>query len=118
MLVAVSRIIKNKPSKADFKSKAIRLNATFENLDLTAEELGNEVAQGHAFCAQHGNKWRSKENFLGAGFLAADIDYGMRIEDALKSPFVEEFGALIYTSPSHTPEDHRFRIVFELNTTT
>ena len=114
MLVAVSRIIKNKPSKEDFESKTKRLNATFENLDLTASELGSEVAQGHAFCAQHGSKWRNKENFLRAGFLAADIDDGMRIEDALNRPFVEEFGALIYTSPSHTPENHRFRIVFEL----
>ena len=112
MLVAISRVIKNKPDEGDFRKK--KLNGTFENLDISLADLGAEVSQGNAFCAQHSKQWRKKENFLGAGFLAADIDHGLTIPDALGHPFVKEFGGLLYTSSSHTDEKHRFRIVFEL----
>jgi hypothetical protein len=110
MLIAVSRVIKNKPKQTDFIQK--KLNGTFQNLDISVAELATEVSQGHAFCAQH-NKFRKKENFLQAGFLAVDIDHGLKIGDALSHDFVREFGALLYTSPSHTEELHRFRLVFE-----
>ena len=112
MLIAVSRIIVNKPDREQFKEK--KLSGTFENLDLSVDELATEVSQGHAFCAQHSRKWRKKENFLQAGFLAVDIDHRLTIPEALNHPFVQAFGGLIYTSPSHTEEYHRFRIVFEL----
>jgi Origin of replication binding protein len=112
MLIAVSRLIVNKPGSRDFREK--KLSGTFENLDLSLDEIAAEVSQGHAICAQHTKRWRRKENFLQTGFLAVDIDDGLTIEDALSDSFVQAFGGLIYTSPSHTEEAHRFRIVFEL----
>jgi Primase C terminal 2 (PriCT-2) len=36
------------------------------------------------------------------------------IEQALENPFIKEFGAIIYTTPSHTPNWHKFRIVLML----
>lgn len=111
MLVAINRTEKNKIEGGE---KFKRLNGTFENVDLTVAELAAEVGQGYAFCAQHKNNWRSKQNFTGAGFLAVDVDQGLRIDEALAHEFIQRFGGMIYTSPSHTDEAHRFRIVFEL----
>jgi Origin of replication binding protein len=113
MLIAVSRLIINKPKPGEFKDR--KLNGTFQNLDLSLEELANEVSQGHAFCAQHSKQRRKKDNFLQAGFLAVDIDHGLTIPEALSNSFVQAFAGLIYTTPSHTDQDHRFRIVFQLD---
>jgi len=112
MLIAVSRAIKNKVPGPEIVER--RLNGTFENLDLSLTELAAEVSQGNAFCAQLTKKWRKKDYFLRAGFLAVDIDYGLTIPDALSHPFVMEFAGLLYTSASHTDREHRFRLVFEL----
>lgn len=111
MLVAINRTEKN---KVEDREKFKRFNGTFENVDLSLVELAAEVGQGHAFCAQHEKNWRSKQNFTGSGFLAVDVDEGLRLEEALAHEFIQRFGGMIYTSPSHTEEAHRFRIVFEL----
>ncbi|RQQ21303.1 hypothetical protein DF107_02640 [Burkholderia stagnalis] len=110
--VAVNRHIINKIE--DKKSYLWEIVATgFENVELTPEELAEHVNQGHPFCAQH-NKRRLERNFSGTNVLAVDIDSGWRLEDALNDPFVKQNALLIYTTPNHTAENHRFRIVFKL----
>jgi Primase C terminal 2 (PriCT-2) len=37
-----------------------------------------------------------------------------KIEQALENPFIKEFGAIIYTTASHTPDWHKFRIILML----
>jgi len=44
--------------------------------------------------------------------VSVDIDGTMTIEDALDHPLVRHYAGLIYTTARHTPEQHRFRIVF------
>jgi hypothetical protein len=86
MLVAVNRTHKNKPQsedKAKLKGEYRRINKSFENLDITLSQLADEVRNGYAFCAQHTKRWRSSANFLQSGFLAVDVDHGLRVEDAL-----------------------------------
>ena len=87
---------------------------TFQNVDITAAHLAQSVKNGHAFCAQHKNGWRQQSNFTEAGFLAVDIDHGLTVQDALDDEFVQHYASIIYTTPSHTEEFQRFRIVFEL----
>lgn len=55
-------------------------------------------------------KWQSQQMF------ALDIDNGLKIEEALQR--CEEYNVMptfIYTSFSHKPEHHKFRMVFLLN---
>ena len=39
----------------------------------------------------------------------------LTIDEAMASPFVRDNATVIYTTPRHTPEEHRFRIVFVLD---
>lgn len=90
-----------------------RHNADFKNLVLVQDELAEVIRLGWAFCAQHRGTRRAA-NVTQTGFLAVDIDEGLRIEDAEADPFFQAYASILYPTVSHTPEAHRFRIVFEL----
>jgi hypothetical protein len=110
--IAVNRHIVN---KIEIKNSPLwEIAATgFENVEFTPSELAEYINQGHAFCAQH-NKRRLERNFVGTNVLAVDIDSGWRLEDTLNDLFIKDSALLIYPTPSHTEENHRFRIVFKL----
>ncbi len=87
----------------------------FNAVEGTIEDIGSAIQQdgwtfGYVF---HNNK-RSKANFLSADFIAVDVDHGMKIPDALAHPIVKNFCSLFYVTPSHTPDKHKFRLVFVL----
>lgn len=108
--VAINHHIKNKIARDDSLGWS---NATykFENLEVTPEEFLHSVGAGYAFCA-----WltgpRKSRNFQCMQVLAVDIDSGLTIEEVLAHSFFQKFGWFIYTTPSHRPDAHRFRIVF------
>lgn len=108
--VAVNHIVKNKPSNDDMTAW-VSLAKKFENCELTVAELIESVRSGYAFCAQHRNS-RKSSNFQCMQVLAVDIDSGSTVEAALQSPFFQQFGSFLYTTVSHQPDAHRFRIVF------
>jgi hypothetical protein len=110
MQVATNSNIINKASSGDLKKH----NSTFENADMTMEEFAATINLGRAFCAQHKNKRRASDNFLCSGFLAVDIDHGLTLEAAQEDSYFQQYASMLYTTPSHTNELHRFRIVFEL----
>jgi hypothetical protein len=89
----------------------------WRNLDLTEEELVSQIVNGHAFSAHFREGYRKTLNFICSDFIAADIDGSMSIEEALESAFVNRFVSFLYTTPSHTDDRHRFRIVFLLEET-
>lgn len=109
MLIAINRHIIDKALDALHTA-----NGSYENVDITIQELAAHVAQGHAFCAQHKNRWRKASNFKVASFLAVDIDHGLTMDAASADEFVQRYAGLLYTTPSHRETAHRFRIVFEL----
>lgn len=113
--VAVNRRIINKIDKKD-KALFGVLNRSFENEELTLAELADAVNEGHPFCAQH-RDGRKSENFICSDVLAVDIDGGLMLDAALQEPYVQQYAGLVYTTPSHTPTAHRFRIVFALERT-
>lgn len=79
----------------------------------TPLELADFINEGMAFsCELTGT--RKASNFTASDFLAVDIDGTRTIEDALSDPFVQDHLTILYTTPSHTPEKHRFRMVFAL----
>ena len=111
MKIAINKNIIDKSDKPTLKNN----NGTFKNVDITAAELADSIKSGYAFCAQHKGGWRQQSNFTGAGFLAVDIDHGLTVQNALDDEFVKQYASILYTTPSHTEEFQRFRIVFELD---
>lgn len=111
MRVATSELCVNKPTD---KALFGKINRSFRNVDISLQELADSVRQGFAFCAQHSYGKRSSANFTSSSVLAVDVDAGLRLEDALADPFIVRYGGFVYTTVSHTTDNHRFRIVFEL----
>jgi hypothetical protein len=90
-------------------------NASFENEEVTAVGAAWMISDGRAFTTWHANQWRSSENFTCGQHLGVDFDlWGM--DRALADPFVDEFAAIVYPTPSSTPEAPRCRAVFLLDT--
>ena len=57
---------------------------------------------------------RHADNFVSCDFLVYDIDEGLTIDDADNILSGTNYCYLILPSPSHTPENHRFRIIIPL----
>jgi Primase C terminal 2 (PriCT-2) len=120
----------------DFK----KLAGNFIDVEGTLADVQQHIKAGHAICAGLlGGKWRSKANIIGSQWLLLDIDNSniardaydkpikdengnsikvydrqLTIEEALAHPFIKKHCALIYTTASHKPEWHKFRLVFIL----
>ncbi|BBD70982.1 hypothetical protein NIES4072_73830 [Nostoc commune NIES-4072] len=120
----------------DFK----KLAGNFIDVEGTLADVQEHIKAGHAICAGLLNgKWRSKANVIGSQWLLLDIDnsniardaydlpikdengnyikvydHQLTIEEALAHPFIKKHCALIYTTASHKPEWHKFRLVFLL----
>ncbi|AUB43576.1 DNA-binding transcriptional regulator, FadR family (plasmid) [Nostoc flagelliforme CCNUN1] len=120
----------------DFK----KLAANFIDVFGTLADVQHHIKAGHAICAGLlGGKWRSKANVIGSHWLLLDIDnsdvardaydlpikdengnsikvydHQLTISEALAHPFIKKHCALIYTTASHKPEWHKFRLVFLL----
>ena len=86
----------------------------FEPINVTIGDLEELVGAGICFSYQFKDGIRNTNNFLRSDFLAVDMDGGRTINECLEDPIVKEFGSLFYTTPSHTPDHHRFRLVFTL----
>lgn len=86
----------------------------FNPFDITPDQLADHVSRGHAFSFQFAEAYRKSENFLCSDIIAADIDDGMTLDEAMTDPFILDNACLLYTTASHTPEDHRFRLIFQL----
>jgi|GEM_PF-2491404 len=120
----------------DFK----KLAANFQDVEGTLEDVLQHIQAGHAICAGLlGGKWRSKANVIGSHWLLLDMDNSdvardadgkpikdengnsikvydrqLTIEEALAHPFIKKHCALMYTTASHKPDWHKFRLVFLL----
>lgn len=102
-------------AKAEKDAWFRRYNGGFENYDIEVDQFIKLVAKdGYGFtpCV---NGYRHSRNFIQAQHVGVDIDGGMEIEEALSHEFVERFASFLYTTPSHKPNDHHFRIVFVLD---
>lgn len=131
---AVNRSGRNK----DWDQK--KLAGDFQDTEGDIDRVIDEVQQGHALCAGLLNgKWRSKANFAGSSWILIDIDNSkiqkdgdgqnakdgdgkaikvydpqLTLDEALAHPFIQKYCALIYTTASHRPDWHKFRLIFLL----
>ena len=90
------------------------LSNGFDPYELLLEEFQEVISEGYCFSYQFKNHHRKKENFLCTDIICVDMDGGRELEDTLKDSIVKQYGSLYYTTPSHSPDHHRFRIVFVL----
>ncbi len=58
--------------------------------------------------------YRNVDNFIGSEIFCIDVDGGLEIQECLNLEFTKQRASFIYTSASHKPEHHKFRIVFFL----
>lgn len=89
-------------------------NGGFRNQEIDIDEWIGEVAAGHAFAPWH-NRYRKAENFLAAGYVGLDFDTGDERSSfayLTSDPFIASNATFMYTTPSHTDEHPKARVVF------
>lgn len=110
--VATHTAVINKPMKND-REAFHRLSHGWKLEETSIENLAEHINKGYPFTVHHDGR-RVARNFTRSNILTVDIDQGMTLDMALAEPFINAHAALIYTTPSHTSEANRFRIVFVL----
>lgn len=92
-------------------------NDSFVNRDVPMIELASAIYMGHAYAPWHNGR-RKTENFICAQHIAVDMethDDRSRLEVLAQHEFVQIYGAILHTTPSHTDTDPRARIIFLLD---
>jgi hypothetical protein len=90
------------------------LTQGFDFYEVTPDQLCEAINQGCSYSYKFEGGIRKSENFLGADLISVDIDGGRTITETLADPIVQSYGSIWYTTPSHTPDRHRFRLIFIL----
>lgn len=94
-------------------------NSSFHNRELTPFDFAHAIWDGHPFTTWHANNWRTTANYLCGQHVGLDFDNGdatSTLEALIANPFIHRHASILYTTPSHTPEAPRARVVFLLDT--
>lgn len=92
-----------------------QFNASFENYEATIPAMAYMIDDGRAFTTWHAHNWRQTDNFICGQHLGIDFDT-LGVASVLAEPFVQRYAALVYATPSSTPEAPRSRALFVLDT--
>lgn len=111
MCLSTNAALIDKPNQSVMKAHSA---TGWDSKELTVAELIQHVSEGRAFAPQFKDGQRKGRKFLGAGFLAADFDGTLTINEARDNAFINGNAAFIYTTASHSEEEHRLRAVFAL----
>lgn len=115
--IAINRQYSGKIPKDAPKSLWRAFNGQFKTVTTDLKGLIHEIKAGHAFTAAL-NGYRKTENFVSAQHIGLDFDTDDQrsaLDTLAADPFIARWAAIIYTSPSHTPEKPRARVVFILD---
>lgn len=83
--------------------------APFDKLHMLTQSQGMHWANHH-----FKNGHRSEENvFAGFNMIVIDVDGGVNLETVHE--LLDEYKFMTYTTKSHTPENHRFRLIIPIN---
>jgi hypothetical protein len=94
-----------------------RFNLAFVNQELEPVDIANEIYTGHAYTTWMNGK-RKLEHFICAQHIAVDMDTGdirSSFDHLLKHDLVRMYASLMHTTPSHTIECPRARVIFLLD---
>jgi hypothetical protein len=92
-------------------------NDAFANRDVELLELANAIYTGHSYACWHEGR-RKTENFICGQHIAIDMDCGdeqSSLPVLQNHKLVRMYGSIIHTTPSHTQESPRARIIFLLD---
>lgn len=118
--IAINRSYQGKPPKMDYETSQAwygEYNGRFHNVELTVDELHSEIMQGHGLTPQH-RKYRHSKNFVCGQHIGLDFDTedeNSRIATLIQDNFIAQYAAILYTTPSHTEEAPRARVLFLLD---
>lgn len=90
-------------------------NASFENIEAAPALISWLIDDGYAFTTWHKDNWRKSTNYLLGQHLGVDFDT-QGVEQTLRDPFVQRYAAIVYATPSSTPDNPRCRALFLLDT--
>lgn len=91
-----------------------RFNDAFENRYSTVRDMIAEIQAGHAFTSPCDGR-RKAENWSSSQHLATDHDgVGAAFGDLLQDEFILENAAFVYSTPSHSEDEPRSRVVYIL----
>lgn len=110
----LNRTQRGKLPKDTTKPQWARYNASFSREMLTARHLAREIYKGYAFAPVYEGR-RKKGCFVGAWHIALDFDTQdthSAIDTMKRDEFAWMFASFAYTTPSHTPEKPKARLVF------
>ena len=91
------------------------LGKGWEAAELSETEIAEVIREGWPLAPQYRGGTRKTPNFIRSGFVAADVDVGMTLDEARDHPFVRHHAALVHTTVSHTADHNRFRVIFLLD---
>lgn len=109
--ISINTGIVDKPDKP----ARVDLAKCWQPIGITPKALAEVILRGNAIAPQYKDDYRKTANFIQSGFLAADVDRDMTLEQAKDHAFVQHHANLIHTTASHTADKHRFRIIFLLD---
>lgn len=92
-------------------------NCGFVNVELDILQLCNAIYIGRSFCPWMNGK-RSVDNFMLGQHIGVDMDTNderSSIEELVRHPLVQGYGAIIYETPNHTDYQPRARVIFPLD---
>ncbi len=96
--------------------KQVNLGYGWINVELPYDELFIMLTEGgYALAPYLKSEHRDESNFISSEIALIDIDDGMKITDLANAEFYQKYGSGYYTTPSHTEENHRFRIIYRLS---
>lgn len=94
-----------------------KLNNSFKNVEMEPIDICNAIYMGYAYTAWMEGK-RNKENFICAQHVAVDLDtqdFRSSFDCLIDNPFVRNYGAILHTTPTHTPHAPKARVIFLLD---
>lgn len=113
MKLSINPHIRGKPGR----DTAVDLGYNWETIETEWSDIFELITvDGFATSAALANDNRKEANFVSRQLLMVDIDAGMTIPELFDHAFYTEYGAGFYATPSFTPELHKFRICFVLET--
>lgn len=95
-----------------------KFNASFENMTVEPIELANRLYNGQPITTWHKDHWRTTGNYLLGQHIGIDFDTGDQrssLATLSADPFISKYANIVYTTPSHTPEAPRARVIFLLD---
>jgi replicative DNA helicase len=92
------------------------MSESFIAIDISVYDLSQHILNGNAWAVgvYKGNH-RKSETFQSSQILALDLDENVSIETAIARPDIAQYAALVHSTPGHTENKAKTRVVFILD---